>query len=224
MRVSVNTASLESVLSNVTNYSIGFIDGIKSGKRVFLKNLGASVIDAVYLYIDLEARSNPNALHHVYEWNRIGSPEARLFDIKTTVSNLGLSVFSTFSQSRSVKDGSSVPFYNKAYIMENGIPVVIKPRKSVLAFQDGDTTVFTSQPVNVSNPGGNEVQGAYQKVFDQFFNRYFTQAFLNASGLLQYLENPTVYKKNIKSGSKSGKSAGFKTGYAWIINAKVGIE
>jgi hypothetical protein len=135
MLVSINTKSFEKQLNNIIQYSNGFIDGVQKGKTVFLKNLGFGIIEGLSAYIDSQARSNPESLHHVYEWYQTGSPKARLFDLDYTVSGIGLSVFGTFKQSRTVKDDSTVPFYNKAMIMESGMPVVIKPKKSsVLAF------------------------------------------------------------------------------------------
>jgi len=47
--------------------------------------------------------------------------------------------------------------------------------------------VFTKNPINVSNPGGDWVQGSYEKTFDNFMNNYFKQSFLRASGIYQYL-------------------------------------
>jgi hypothetical protein len=162
-------------------------------------------------------------LHHIYEWNQTGSSNARLYDISYTVSNLGLSFRSSFSQSTSIKDGSRTPFYDKARIMEEGIPVVIRPKVAqVLAFEDNGETIFTQGPVTVDNPGGTEVQGGFEKVFDMFFNRYFSQAFLRVSGVAQYLENPQVYKKDMQAGKKMGRTKGVSTGYRWIANAGVG--
>lgn len=224
MRISLNSKNLERTLENIAQYSFGFIEGAKRGKSKFLQNLGVGTIEALSQYIDLEARSNPAILHHVYEWYRVGSPQARLFDLSMTVSNLGLSIKSNFKQSTSVKVDSNTPFYNKAYIMENGIPVKITPKKSALAFKAGGETVFTKNSVMVENPGGTEVQGAYERIFNEFMRLYFTQSFLKASGIFDYIQNPVIYKKNMKSGAKGGKSAGVKTGYTWIVNAKVGIE
>lgn len=223
MRVTLNTKSLETKLMNATKYSFGFIEGIQKGKTKFLHNLGISTMEIMYQYIDSEARANPESLHHVYEWYKTGSPEARLFDLDMTVSNLGLSIRSKFKQSNSVQIDSNTPFYNKAYIMENGIPVIIRPKKNVLVFKSGGETVFTKSPVSVDNPGGTEVQGSYERIFDQFMLTYFTQAFFHASGLSQYISKPTVYKRDFPSGSKGGKAVGVKTGYRWIINAKVGM-
>jgi hypothetical protein len=53
---------------------------------------------------------------------------------------------------------------------------------------------------------------------------YFKQSFLKASGLFNYIQKPTLYKKNFSSGSKMGKSAGVSTGFKWITNAKIEVE
>lgn len=225
MRVSVQTKSFEKELLNIANYSLGFLEGAQRGKKVFLDNLGRGVIFALGQYVDVEARANRDALHHVYEWYQTGSPQARLFDINYTVSNLGLSLNSTFRQSKTVQQDSNTPFYNKARIMENGIPVVIKPKKkSVLRFYEDGQAVFTSKTITVTNPGGNEVEGAFERVFDEFMRRYFTQAFLRASGISGYISNPIIYKKNIAAGAKQGRSKGVSTGYKWITNAKIEVE
>jgi hypothetical protein len=208
-------------MNNIINYSIGFLEGVQKGKSLFMNALGEEVIGVLKNYIDSSARVNPAMLKHMYEWNRVGSPSARLFDINYTVSGLGLSIKSTFRQSSTIKSGSKVPFYNKAKIMESGTPVRIAPKNSgVLSFEVNGERVFTKKPVVVDNPGG-DVAGKYQEAFDSFFNMYFSQAFLRSSGLQDYLENPLVYKKNLTAGSKQGKAKGVDVGYRWIINAGV---
>ena len=225
MRVSIQTNNFEKELLNIANYSLGFLEGAQRGKKVFLDNLGRGVIFALGQYVDVEARANKEALHHVYEWYQTGSPQARLFDITYTVSNLGLSLNSTFRQSRTLQQDATTPFYNKAKIMENGIPVVIRPKKnSVLRFYEGGETVFTSKPVTVRNPGGNQVEGSFERIFDEFMTRYFTQAFLRASGISDYISNPVIYKKNLPAGARQGRPKGVSTGYKWITNAKIEVE
>lgn len=222
--VRLNSKEFQQTLMGVVEYSLGFIDGIKKGKRVFLRNLGDSTILALQEYIDANARMNPEALHHVYEWYQTGSPSARLYEIHYTISNLGLSMKSSFKQSNTIKDGSNEPFYDKAKIMENGKMVVIKPKRSdVLVFEEDGETIFTKQPVTV-NPGGKATDGAFGKIFDEFFSQYFSQSFLRAAGVLQYLENPKIYKKNFAQGVKKGRSYGNKAGYTWIINATPGVD
>jgi hypothetical protein len=222
MKVIMNNAAFKKDMKNIIDYSIGFLEGVKVGKTPFLNNMGIMTKELLEQYIDSNARVNPEALHHIYEWYKVGSPDARLYDINYTISNLGLSFVSTLKQSTSIKDGSSVPFYNKAKIMEEGSPVTIRPRKSnVLVFEDGGETVFTKGEVFIQSPGGPPTKGAFENVVNTFFNRYFTQAFLRTSGISQYLSNPVVYKANLKAGKSSGKSRGYQVGYRWIANAGI---
>jgi len=224
VRVTTTSKSFEKQMNNIVNYSMGFIDGVQKGKTEFLKALGQATITSMGQYVDAQARSNPAALHHIYEWNKTGSPTARLFDLDYTISNLGLSIRGTFTQSETLKKGSTVPFYDKAKIMENGVPVTIRPKKRVLAFTIDNEEIFTSNDVTVTNPGGTEVQGSFSKTIDEFMLFYFKQSFLRASGIYNYIQNPTVFKKDIKQGSRLGKNKGIQTGFRWIANLKIGVE
>ena len=225
MILNTNTLSFTKQMNNIVNYSLGFLEGVDRGKKIFFDNLGLGVIQSLSQYIDVQARSNPKALHHVYEWNQTGSPSARLFDLNYTVSNIGLSVKSTFRQSRSVSENMNTPFYNKAKIMEEGIPVTISPKRSgVLKFNGPSGEVFTSRPIKIENPGGDAAYKGFESTFDEFMVRYFKQSFLRASGLYDYIKKPTLYKKNFKAGSKMGKGKGIDTGFKWITNATIGVE
>jgi hypothetical protein len=225
MRVSFDTKKFDMQMLNFLEYSTGFIEGVQKGKSVFLKNLSNGTSEALKMYIDSNARSNPQTLQHMYEWYKTGSPEARLYNIDCKVIGDGISIKSTFRQSTSVSKNSEKPFYDKARIMEMGIPISIKPKNSsVLAFEIDGEQIFTKKEIKVPFPGGPEAKGSYQKIFDEFFKLYFSQHFLRASGLFDYLENPVAYKANLASGVKAGKSKGIQTGYTWIVNAKIGVE
>jgi hypothetical protein len=103
--------------------------------------------------------------------------------------------------------------------MENGIPVTIKPvLAQALAFNDNGEQVFTKKPVTVMNPGGQATTNGFEQAFDNFMNQYFTQSFLNSSGIIEYLQNPVAYKANLASGKRLGKTKGYSTGYRWIAN------
>lgn len=222
MKVIMNDAAFKKDMKNIIDYSVGFLEGVQAGKTKFLNNLGLMTKEILEQYIDSNARVNPEALHHIYEWYKVGSPDARLYDINYTISNLGLSFVSTLKQSASIKDGSSEPFYNKAKIMEEGSPVTIRPRKAnVLVFEDGGETVFTKGEITIKSPGGTKTAGSFQKVVDTFFNKYFTQAFLKSSGMSEYFSNVDVYRKNLPSGKSSGKIKGQQVGYKWIANAGI---
>ena len=224
MRVTTTTKNFEKQMKNIIDYSAGFLDGAQKGKTEFLKLLGQATITSMAQYVDAQARSNPYALHHIYEWNKTGSPNARLFDLNYTVSNLGLSISGTFKQSKTLKEGSTVPFYNKARIMEQGIPVTIVPKKRVLAFTIDNEEVFTSNDVTVTSPGGTEVQGSFENVIDEFMLSYFKQSLLRASGVYDYIKRPTIFKKDMAQGARIGRSQGISTGFKWIANAKIGVE
>lgn len=222
IKMSINGTQFRKDMRNIMDYSFGFLDGIERGKVVFFRNLGITINDVLNKFIDSSARMDEQSLHHVYEWYQVGSPNARLYDIKYVVNNNGLNFTSSFKQSTSIKDGSNVPFYDKARIMEEGISVVIKPRMSdVLVFEDGGEEIFTRNPITVTNPGGDRTVGSFENVMDMFFSKYFTQAFLRSSGISGYLSNPVVYKKNMAAGKKSGRSKGLDTGYRWIANAGI---
>jgi len=224
MIVKTNTLSFEKTMNNIIEYSYGFLEGVQNGKKIFLKHLGDETMKAMYQYIDVNARMNPKALHHIYEWYQVGSPNARLYDLNYTVSNLGLSFTSQFKKSRSVSNGSSTPFINKASIMENGEAVTISPKNSVLVFDIDGQTIFTKKEVLVRDPGGPQVQGSFEKIFDEFMLKYFKQSFLRSSGLYEYINNPIMYKKDFAAGSKGGKPVGMTTGFKWIANARIGVE
>jgi hypothetical protein len=214
--------SFKRQMNNLVEYSYGFIDGANKGKRKFLQTLGEGVREILSDFIDSNARIDSNSLHHVYEWYQAGSPDARLFEISYTVSNLGLSVKSDFSQSTSVAEGSNVPFYDKAKIMESGMSVTVAPvRAKFLKFESMGEEVFTPNPVSISSPGGEPTTGGFQRVFDMFFQNYFQQSFIQASGLRRSFEDVSIYKKNLQAGLSGGRAAGVSTGQRWIANVRI---
>lgn len=216
-----DTRSFMKEMKAITDYAAGFIDGARSGQKVLIENIGRVAIEMLEEFIDANARANPSALHHVYEWSQVGSPASRLFDLQYTTYGGGLTISSSFRQSNTVKSGSNKPFYDKARIMEQGIPVRIKPVKSdVLRFEDNGEEVFTKKPVTVENPGGAQVQGQFKETIDTFFNNYFSQAFLQVSGIAEILADVVTFKKNLPRAKSGGRSAGYDVGYRWIASRR----
>jgi hypothetical protein len=225
MRVTLNAQDFEKQLSNIVQYSFGFLEGAQRAKPVLLENMGRGIIDALGTYIDVAARQNPDALHHVYEWYQEGIKESRLYDLDYSVTKEGLSFGGTFRQSKTMSQDATKPFYDKARIMEEGVPVTITPKKSsVLAFNVNGETVFTRKSVTNFAPGGEDVQGSFERVIDEFISRYLTQSFLRASGLYNYIENPILYKQDFAKGAKLGRSQGLKSGYTWISRARIELD
>jgi hypothetical protein len=207
-------------INNILGYTDGFMDGIQKGKPLFLNAMGARTVEGAKDFIDSYARVNPEILHHVYEWYKTGSPESRLFDISFRPYGNRIFFDNKFTQSQTIKSGSKVPFQNKAFVMENGQSLTIKPKNSTnLVFDVDGKTVFTPDPVTVTSPGGPGVVGGFEKTFDLFFNKYFSQSFLISSGILDYLSKPLAYKTNLRAGKTGGRSVGVSAGYRWIVNA-----
>lgn len=216
MRTVIDTTKFTKDMNNLVAYATGFLEGIQQGKPALLKQVGLEVKELLEQYIDANARMNPQALHHVYEWYQTGDPAGRLFNIDYVVSVRGLSFTSNFTQSSSIKSGSRVPFENKAIVMEQGKPVTITPRNgSVLAFEDNGETVFTSKPVTVEHPGG-ESKGQFEDVFKEFFNKYLSQAFLDVTGLSKHFKTPIAFANNLAAGVAGGKPVGIRAGLAWV--------
>jgi hypothetical protein len=205
---------------NITEYSEGFLEGIQAGKQVFLNEIAKDAIEIFKELVDQQARVDEQMYHHIYEWYQTGSPDARLFDIQYTTLGGGLTFNGILSQSKTVQQGSYVPFYNKAEIMESGTPMVIRPVKTkVLAFEIDGESIFTPNEVLVEHPGGTRVMGAFEYIFDLFFKQHFTQSVLEATGIKQYLENSKTFKENLHAAKTGGRTKGFEVGYNWITKA-----
>lgn len=210
-------------MNNLIAYSQGFLEGARSGMPLFLATVGEKTKEILDLFIDSNARANPEALHHIYEWYQVGSPEGRLFNIDYQVTSYGLSMSGQLTQSQTVKAGSREPFYDKAKIMEEGIGVTIAPKRSaVLVFEDGGKTVFTKNPVRVDNPGGSATQGSFDRAFEMFFTSYFRQSFMETSGLKSQLVSLKAFTNNLQAGIRVGRGAGVSAGMQWIKNVGVG--
>jgi hypothetical protein len=223
LSVRIDSRQFQREINNIMNYSAGFLEGIEKGKIELYASLAPKISELAAQFIDVNAKMSPELLHHIYEWEKVGSPQARLFDLDYKISNIGITFTSSLKQSTSIKNGSNVPFYDKARIMEDGVSITIEPKKAnVLRFEVDGTEVYTSSAVTVDNPGGN-TRGQFENIVDKFFGVYFRQSFLSSSGLLQYFKTPQIYKKNLVSAKRGGRALGLKTGYRWVADAgKVG--
>jgi len=70
----IDTKQLNKDMRNIIAYSEGFLEGVQKGKKRFFTNLGKMLIESAKQFIDSSARLNPAMLHHVYEWQKTGSP------------------------------------------------------------------------------------------------------------------------------------------------------
>jgi len=148
-------------------------------------------------YIDAKARANPKTLHHVYEWKKVGNPTSRLFKIKIVGSQgTSFSIGSEFKLSTSMvptKRGKHRHvFANKAFIMEQGQPVVIKPRSAErLVFDVSGYTVYMPKgaSVTVRRPGGTPAKQSFESAKRHFFTTDLVNQSIKRSGFQQLFSN-----------------------------------
>jgi hypothetical protein len=79
IKAHVNAKPFEKDMHFFIEYTIGALKGIEDGKEVFLQKLGPQVAEIFGQYIDKMAQMDPQTLHHVYEWERVGMRAARLY-------------------------------------------------------------------------------------------------------------------------------------------------
>jgi hypothetical protein len=213
INVKFDNKQTSKILNNSVQYSLGFLQGIDNNKIVFNNKLAQYTKEALEKYIDAKARMHKSSLHHVYEWEQTGNPNARLFDIDAVATNTIINFSGKFLPSRSISDDADEPFIDKAKIMENQISIIVEPRSAeALAFEDEGETVFTTATIVIDNPGGDEVAGSFGETVAEFFNIVFTGTFLKQSGILKKLAYPIEYAQNFSAGAKGGTSTGISAG------------
>ena len=195
-----NTVEYNRVVGNALKYSEGFLNGVEQNQDWFNLQLGQIITQAFYKYVDSAARLNPDSLHHVYEWDKVGSDTARLFKIQAFTGRQSIRFVTEFTQSTSISPTSTEPFVEKASVMEAGSTVTIRPKDGgVLAFEGDDgEMVFTPNEVTVENPGGSEVQGSFADVARDFFINYLDRGLLRE--LIKDLETPVEFTQGWSKG------------------------
>lgn len=209
--------SFNKTLYNAIEYSKGFLEGAELGTIVFNTQLAAITEQALKKYIDIKAKANPESFHHIYEWQRVGDPSARLFEIFGTASKNNIVFTGEFLPSSSVSENSNEPFVDKAKVMENRISILVEPRSAdALVFDIDGQQVFTVNSIFVENPGGDEVAGSFGRAVDDFFEVYFTTTVLKQSGIYEQLGFPKEFTQYFSSGAKIGRAAGRKAGMEYM--------
>jgi hypothetical protein len=222
MKASFNTKKFTQTVTNIVDYSKGFVDSAKVNEKRLSIGISELSIDAFYEYLDGLARSHPGMLHHVYEWGQVGNPFSRLFELKTQVASRNVTISADFLYSDSISETSNEPFYNKAEVMEEGIPVVINEvQAKALFFEIDGEEFFRTGPIVIANPGGAATRGSFVKAFNEFYGVYFQEVFLKSIRFYDKMKNPKEYQKSIRSAAK-GKNAyglGKRAALSWIEGA-----
>lgn len=225
MKVKYDLSDFNKKMKNMAQYGIGFATEAKRSEGKLARKLGEASIDGFYDFLDAMARMHPEMLHHVYEWDRVGNPGARLYEVKTTgASARAITINADFLPSRSTSDQYSTPFVNKAEVMELGLPVVIERvnAQSLFFTQDGQE-FFRMGPIVIENPGGEAVRGSFLRFFEMFYNRYFEDIYLNSINFYKHMSETTEFTKNFEAGvRRGGYNVGRRAAEKWINSAPGG--
>lgn len=210
------------MLNNLVDYSNGFIKETKAQQKTVTSRLAETSINAFYDYLDTLARTNPGMLHHVYEWGAVGNPEARLVELKKRLTANLANIDSEFISSSSIPESGTEPFYEKATIMEEGIPITVQAVQAQAMFiQYQGEEFFRTGPIVIENPGGESVRGSFVRAFEDFYNNYFDQVYLKSIRYYEHFKNPKGFSSNFGSAVKSSNAAGIgrTTALKWVLNA-----
>lgn len=230
----VNSKDVEKVIRNTIEYTDGFLEEFKRQEPTILRDVMEASIDIFYEDLDQMATSSPNRFHHLYEWDQVGEPSARLVELdaqlKSKVGNIRAFFLESFSLPTNRPDSFGIapetyePFSFKAEVMENGSGVIIQPKNfSKLKFAIGENMYYSENPIFVSNPGGNDVQGSFTAFFKMFFSKkYFVNKVLYSDlNFQKYFSKPVTYEKNYKRAAKgnNARAQGRAAAQEWVLKA-----
>lgn len=194
MRVVINSKDFNKKMNNALKYSQTFASASKSKENYINNKVANTSIEAFYEYLDVLARTNPAMLHHVYEWGQTGNPDGRLYELKSKLTKGSAVISADFLDSSSTPEGSDDVFWNKAEVMEEGIPVTIQEVEAQALFfiVDGEE-FFRLGPITIQNPGGQATRGSFVRNFEEFYNVYFESIFLKSINFNKHFQNPQAY-------------------------------
>ena len=156
---------------SLTKYDSTLLTTVHHGPNRQLIEVGAAKLVTRYFehLVDAKARANPSSLHHVYEFDKVGEKNARLFNSKLTPTSKGVVISFNFKKTK-FPNREGYMFYQKAQVMEDGKTVIIKPKraKSLRYTLSDGRIVVTKKPSVVTNPGGDEVKGSFNSEFSRF--------------------------------------------------------
>lgn len=225
IQTKINSKKASKILNNLVQYTNGFLEETKEKESKVTARIADLSIDGFYEYLDQLARVNPGMLHHVYEWGRVGDPNSRLFELKKALSSKNAVISSEFLQSEVPSNSSNEPFYNKAAVMEEGLPIIIQEvRAQALFFEIDGEEYFRAGPIVIQNPGGPDVRGSFVEQFEEFYNTYLEDVYLRAIRFYQYFMDAKEYEQNfnVAMNSNNAKSMGRASALSWIENMPMG--
>ncbi len=206
--------------SDTIGNAMAYVEGVAKSTRTYEVDqaIGQSITviaeKSLAAFIDTEARISPRSLHHVYEWNGVGKPLARLWKISGQYKTGSIILSSDFKQSRTyvpIKNGTTRrhKFTYKAEVMEKGqtVRITAKNARALFFYSNDGSPVFIPRGkfVTVRTPGGREVKNAYQKTMFRFINSTKLNMDVAKSSLFKEIERAQALAGNRLPKSVTGK-------------------
>ena len=187
IELSADLGGLKGYVDTVTGYSTAVMS---NAYQQDVRNYASKrLIEKFNLHIDAMALAHARALHHVYEWNAVGIPNARLFRViqygrgrdravgfvfRQSVTKVPLPDAGAYGGGEDFRPRRRHIFRNKAYVMELNQRVSIKRRNAKALFipMQGAEGGFIIRkgPIGVDNPGGKETTGRFTREWETFWS------------------------------------------------------
>lgn len=169
----IDTDGFPEKIIALTQYDTCLLTALhKKPQNKMIIERGAADIVATYFeeYVDARARSNPEKFHHVYEFDKVGDRDRRLFKKNLSSTTEGTIISFSFKPAKR-PNRQGYLFSNKASIMESGETIIVRPKSSkYLMYKIDETGAFvkTKKPSVIRNPGGKYVKGSFKNEFENF--------------------------------------------------------
>lgn len=185
---------VEKIVASV-KFNSELINQINNDQKPRIQEQGLKLISKYFeAYVDNLARMNNARFHHLYEPGKSGSKNSRLFQASITSKTRPLL---TYNFTPSVVPGDSgYVFENRAFVMENGIPLNIKAKDSEYLRFEYEGEFYSKKQVYVANPGGTEVENSFSETFNIFMTSMATDA-LRDLGFFQKIERGIANESRI---------------------------
>ena len=196
----MDTGGLPEKVLNLMDYQLSLATDLHHDQIIsarISKSAAGLISEYFNLYYDSLARTKKYLYQHVYEFDLAGEKSSRLFkqQIKTS-GNTSIIKYDFTDAQKPNKNG--YVFKNKAYVMENGQRVVIKPKNAkVLAFEANGEMIYTKNPITIRYPGGRAAAGSFNSELSKFMNSAKANRVLVSSGFIKKIEQQIFAESEI---------------------------
>jgi hypothetical protein len=202
IQVEVNLNNFKRQMNNLTRS----LEDLPSKKNMNNVTRAAGSIAAKSFVKDLNsaAKANKKAYHHIYEWDKTGVNNARLFTVlKSGADSNNITLSIQFNKSKTKvpiakvlqrpgPNGKSVTrttvFKNKAEAMESNMPLSFTAKRNIAYTTTGRDIVFKSRGtfITIKKPGGDATTKSVEKFAKKWENNMLRPAIIN-SGIFDKL-------------------------------------